>query len=225
MVRGYHQTDNLVNLFNTFLHQGPYPALLVVSVCARPVPFVRNWNDEFIGRIEVSSDSALRHFIEAVSKTAAHLVACRNFEPRNDGTSPPLLLNPSHEKFGRVYFYVPDHFAYLWFFTFTILARVDEFLIKLHSDILLDMQNTFVEAGKQLPPPFFASPSHEEALRKALDSWKNKAPSSAHQEVTEKLCTLLVNEIRGGGRLTGNDSSIPLWGWVAMNMAQKRLVV
>ncbi|KAI0786899.1 hypothetical protein C8Q75DRAFT_769883 [Abortiporus biennis] len=69
------------------------------------------------------------------------------------------------------------------------------------------MQKLLVKAFDLLPPPRWVSTSDEEVLPETLNSWRNKAPSPAHEEATEKLLALLVDKIRKRREATNSSDS------------------
>ncbi|KAI0786908.1 hypothetical protein C8Q75DRAFT_251200 [Abortiporus biennis] len=191
----YNRQNDVIALCHAFLCNGRYPALLVLSICVDPFTQFSDLKN-FFTQIEVSSDSAIKHFIEAVSEITLYLVSDHKYEFGTQ-SKPDLPVNSLHGGALAGIFVVPsERLPRLCLLTYTVLNGVDESLIKCHSDDLLDMQKSLVEAVDLLQPPRWVPISEEEALQKTLNFWRNKAPSPAHQEATGKLLDSLLVNIR-----------------------------
>ncbi|KAL4242526.1 hypothetical protein ABKN59_011836 [Abortiporus biennis] len=191
----YNRQNDVIALCHAFLCNGRYPALLVLSICVDPFTQFSDLKN-FFTQIEVSSDSAIKHFIEAVSEITLYLVSDHKYEFGTQ-SKPDLPVNSLHGGALAGIFVVPsERLPRLCLLTYTVLNGVDESLIKCHSDDLLDMKKSLVEAVDLLQPPRWVPISEEEALQKTLNFWRNKAPSPAHQEATGKLLDSLLVNIR-----------------------------
>ncbi|KAI0786903.1 hypothetical protein C8Q75DRAFT_769908 [Abortiporus biennis] len=196
---GYKRENEVITLFNTFLCEGTYSTGLVVSVCTDEYRDFSQCKENFT-QIEVNSDSAMEHLINAVSREENFLISYHNYK-LGTARRPYSLVNSFHDKHQHWDDFISDRLACLCLFTFTVLAGVDEYLIKRHTRNILDMHKSLVEAVNQLPPPIYVSTSDEEVLEEILNVWRNKAPSLAHQEVAKKLLASFVEKSRKGKEL------------------------
>ncbi|KAL4242625.1 hypothetical protein ABKN59_011219 [Abortiporus biennis] len=196
---GYKRENEVITLFNTFLCEGTYSTGLVVSVCTDEYRDFSQCKENFT-QIEVNSDSAMEHLINAVSGEENFLISYHNYK-LGMARRPYSLVNSFHDKHQHWDDFISDRLACLCLFTFTVLAGVDEYLIKRHTRNILDMHKSLVEAVNQLPPPIYVSTSDEEVLEEILNVWRNKAPSLAHQEVAKKLLASFVEKSRKGREL------------------------
>ncbi|KAL4250525.1 hypothetical protein ABKN59_002260 [Abortiporus biennis] len=189
--------DEVITLFNMFLRQSPYSALLVVRICINPLVSKYDARGEFFNKIEVDSVSAIRHLIKAVSdEIASHPSARHKPDDDNDDNSPsrpPSLGDPIEETDNSVPIDPVNQLELLYYFTFSILARADEQLLT-----RFDTRKFLAQAVGQLRMLFSSSITSEdwELLEKRLLSRENTTPSQEYREAIDKLCTLLLTRIK-----------------------------
>ncbi|KAI0789654.1 hypothetical protein C8Q75DRAFT_806817 [Abortiporus biennis] len=189
--------DEVITLFNMFLRQSPYSALLVVRICINPLVSKYDACGEFFNKIEVDSVSAIRHLIKAVSdEIASHPSARHKPDDDNDDNSPfrpPSLGDPIEETDNSVPIDPVNQLELLYYFTFSILARADEQLLT-----RFDTRKFLAQAVGQLRMLFSSSITSEdwELLEKRLLSRENTTPSQEYREAIDKLRTLLLTRIK-----------------------------